>query len=75
MKKQSKTQKQIMHDVMHDYKLGDLQSSSGLIVKSRKQAIAIGLHEAGASKYETPARNKRNLQRTKQKAQSARKKS
>ncbi len=37
--------------VMHEYKEGELHSGSkkGPIVKSRKQAIAIALSEAGAS--------------------------
>jgi len=38
--------------VMHEYKTGTLHSGSkkGPVVKSRKQAIAIGLSEAGKSK-------------------------
>ena len=38
--------------VMHEFKEGELKSSSGQKVKSRKQAIAIGLSEArsGAKK-------------------------
>ncbi|RYG61799.1 MAG: hypothetical protein EON60_02210 [Alphaproteobacteria bacterium] len=36
--------------VMHEYKEGDLKSSSGQKVKSPKQAIAIALSEAGADK-------------------------
>lgn len=35
-----------MHKVMHEFKTGTLKSSSGKKVKSRKQAIAIGLSEA-----------------------------
>ncbi len=31
---------------MHEFKTGKLKSSSGQTVKSRKQAIAIGLSEA-----------------------------
>lgn len=33
--------------VMTEYAHGDLKSSSGKKVKSRKQAVAIALHEAG----------------------------
>ncbi len=33
-------------------------------MKNPRQAIAIALHEAGASRDETPAGNKRNLART-----------
>jgi len=36
-------------------------------VKSRKQAIAIALKEAGESKYESPKKNRRNLARSKRK--------
>jgi hypothetical protein len=64
MPKQSGTQKKVVGDVMHEYKHGDLESGSGKKVKSRKQAIAIGLKEAGASKYESKSKNKRNLQHT-----------
>lgn len=32
--------------VMHEYKHGDLKSSTGKKVTSRKQAVAIGLSEA-----------------------------
>jgi hypothetical protein len=34
-------------------------------VKNPKQAIAIGLREAGASKYESKEKNRENLKRTK----------
>ena len=34
-----------MKKVMHEYKAGTLKSSSGRLVKNRKQAIAIGLSE------------------------------
>jgi hypothetical protein len=45
-----KTQSKI-HKVMHEYKEGELHSGSksGPTVKSRKQAIAIALSEAGVS--------------------------
>lgn len=41
-----------MQKVMHEYKQGNLHSGSktGPKVKSRKQAIAIGLKQAGLSK-------------------------
>ena len=35
--------------VMHEYKHGSLHSGSGSVVKSRPQAIAIAMHEAGMS--------------------------
>lgn len=46
MKKQDKVQK-----VMHEYKAGSLHSGKGgPVVKSRKQAVAIALSEAGKIK-------------------------
>ena len=36
-------------------------------MKSRRQAIAIALHEAGASKYESEKENRQNLAKTKRK--------
>lgn len=39
-----------MHKVMKEYKEGDLKSGNGGKVKSRKQAIAIGLSESGQSR-------------------------
>ena len=39
-----------MSKVMGEYKDKDLKSSSGKKVTSRKQAIAIGLSEAGVAK-------------------------
>jgi hypothetical protein len=56
--------------VMHEFKHGELKSGrsgKGGKVKSRRQAIAIALKEAGASKYESKGENKRNLARTKRK--------
>lgn len=44
-KKQAKVAK-----VMREYKEGDLKSSSGKKVTSKKQAIAIAMSEAGMSK-------------------------
>jgi len=67
MPKESKEQQDIIHDVMHEFKEGELKSRSGQKVTNPKQAIAIGLHEAGASKYESKAENKRHLQHTREK--------
>jgi hypothetical protein len=50
---------------MHEFKHGELKTSRGRKVKNPKQAVAIGLHEAGASKYESPKKNRENLRRTK----------
>ena len=62
---QSKAQKETVSRVMHEFKHGELESSSGRSVKNPKQAIAIGLREAGASKYESKEKNRENLKRTK----------
>ena len=48
---QTKAQKETVERVMHEFKHGELETSRGKKVKNLKQAIAIGLHEAGASKY------------------------
>ena len=40
--------------VMHEYKEGSLKSGSGKKVKSRKQAVAIGLSEARKSGARIP---------------------
>ena len=65
MARQSRAQKQTVERVMHEFKHGELKRGRGGKVKSRRQAVAIALHEAGASKYETPKENRRNLARTK----------
>lgn len=39
-----------VHKVMSEFKSGSLKSSSGRKVKSRKQAVAIALSEAGLSR-------------------------
>jgi Family of unknown function (DUF6496) len=65
---QTPAQRETVERVMHEFKHGELKTATGKRkVKNPKQAIAIALHEAGASKYERPAENKRNLRRTKEK--------
>jgi hypothetical protein len=67
---ESSRQKRITGRVMHEFKHGELKrgrGGKGGPVKNRRQAIAIALEEAGASKYESDRRNRRNLQRTKRK--------
>jgi hypothetical protein len=61
---QSKAQKETINRVMHEFKRGELASSGGQKVRNPKQAIAIGLSEAGASKYESKEKNRENLKRT-----------
>lgn len=53
-----KAQKKV-EKVMHEYKRGELKSGrSGKKVKSRKQAIAIGLSEARRAGAKVPKRKK-----------------
>jgi hypothetical protein len=66
MAKQSPGQKKTVDRVLHEFKHGELESAGGK-VKSRRQAVAIALSEAGESRKESPARNRRNLTRTKTK--------
>ena len=68
--KTSSSQRRTIGRVMHEAKHGELKSGrggKGGKVKSRKQAIAIALKEAGESKYESPKKNRRNLARSKRK--------
>jgi hypothetical protein len=70
MAKTSPRQRKTTGRVMHEYKHGELKrgrGGKGGKVKSRRQAIAIALHEAGASKYESKSENKRDFARTKRK--------
>jgi hypothetical protein len=60
---------------MHEYKRGKLKSGrSGKKVKSRKQAIAIGLSEARAEGAKVPAK-KSSAQKKSSKKKSTKKKS
>ena len=54
---------------MHEFKHDELKTVGGRKVRNPKQAIAIGLREAGASKYESKEQNRKNLRRTKQREQ------
>lgn len=67
---ESSRQKRVTGRVMHEFKHGELKSGRGGKagkVKNRRQAIAIALREAGASKYDSAKRNRRNLRRTERK--------
>jgi len=46
MPKESSQQRSKVHKVMDEAKHGQLKSGSGKKVKSRKQAVAIAMHEA-----------------------------
>ena len=67
MAKQSRPQKQTVERVMHEYKHGELERKGGRKVRNPKQAIAIALREAGASKYQSPGEKKKALRKTKAK--------
>src|SRR5436190_18134803 len=70
MAKASRSQRKTSGRVMHEFKHGELKSGrggKGGKVKSRRQAVAIALEEAGASKYESERRNRRNLRRSESK--------
>lgn len=70
MAKESPAQKKTVGRVMHEFAHGELKSGPGGKagkVKSRRQAIAIALHEAGASKYESKSANQKNLAKSKRK--------
>ena len=64
MAKQSPKQKEIVGRVMHEFKHGELDKGDGEPVKNPKQAIAIALHEAGATNQESPRKNEANLRKT-----------
>ena len=67
MAKPTPRQREIEGRVMHEFKHGELRGGRGGKVKSRRQAIAIALSEAGASKYEGEKGNRRNLARAERK--------
>ena len=53
---------------MHEFKHGELKTARGRRkVKNPRQAIAIALSEAGASKNDSPKGRRHNLRRTKAK--------
>ena len=68
MAKQSPSQRKSVGRVMHEFKHGELKSGprgrAGK-VKNPRQAIAIALSEAGASKYDSREEKRRNYKRTK----------
>jgi hypothetical protein len=67
MAKASLRQKRTVGRVMHEYEHGELESGRGDKVKSRKQAIAIALNEAGESKFNSAEKNKKNLRKSESK--------
>lgn len=62
-----KARKKTVGRVMHEFKHGELKRGQGGKVKSRRQAIAIALSEAGASNYESSKSDRRNSSQTRRK--------
>ena len=63
MARTSPRQRKTTGRVMHEFKHGELKSGPGgrgEKVRNRRQAIAIALSEAGASKYEGATENRRH---------------
>jgi len=72
MARQSRAQQETVERVMHEFKHGELKTGGGgRKVRNPKQAIAIALREAGASKYESRQENERNLRRSKRRERAA----
>ena len=70
MPKPTPRQRRVEGRVMHEFKHGELRSGpggKGGKVKSRRQAIAIALSEAGASKYRSASENRRRERKTERK--------
>jgi hypothetical protein len=64
-RKYSKSAGKDVEREMHKYKRGKLKSGSGRKVKSRKQAIAIGLSEARKKGKKVPKRKKGGRKKSK----------
>ena len=54
MTKYSKKAQEKIEEVMHEFKHGELKSGKGEVVKSREQAIAIGISEAREAGLKVP---------------------
>lgn len=67
MAKQSSGQRKTVGRVMHEWKHGELDSSRGGKVKSRRQAVAIALSESGSSNQQSRGENRRQYARSKSK--------
>ncbi len=70
MPKESMSQRKTVGRVMHEWKHGELKrgrSGKGGRVKNPRQAVAIALHEAGASKNSSKGENRRSYRRTRRK--------
>ena len=70
MPKETPSQKNTVDRVMHEYKHGELKSGPGGKagkVKSRKQAVAIALSEAGESRNKSKSENAKSRRTTRAK--------
>ena len=70
MPKSKLRQRKTIGRVMHEYEHGELKSGrggKGGKVKNRRQAIAIAMSEAGASKYDSARKNRANRAKTERK--------
>lgn len=67
MPKTTPRQRKTTGRVMHEFEHGELKSGRAGKVKNRKQAIAIALSEAGASKYDSAKKNRQHLARSERK--------
>jgi len=67
MPKENAEQRRTVSRVMHEWKHGELESSRGGKVKSRRQAVAVALSEAGSSNQQSGRQNRRQLARTRRK--------
>ena len=64
MARQSGAQRKTVGRIMHEYKRAELESSTGRKVRNPRQAIAIGLSEACASRKQSPGQKRRAQSRT-----------
>jgi hypothetical protein len=69
---QDPEQQATVRRVMHEYKHGELESGRGGKVKSRRQAVAIVLSEAGTSNQQSPKENRQRFRQSKQKERTGR---
>jgi hypothetical protein len=75
MPKYGKKAQEKVEKAMHEYKRGDLKSSSGAKVNSKKQAIAIGLSEAREAGGKVPSRSAVRARTSRRRAASSRSRS
>lgn len=68
MAKYGKKASEKVEETMHEMKRGTLRSGSGKKVKSRKQAIAIGLSEARKAGGKVPSKKTAGRKRTSKRA-------